>query len=121
MGRTISASAQGWPTVVAAQGISQKEPAIRDGCQSREEPQYKSIRGSVVCRNSHTHTKTLRTAWHEVMRGPEPAPVSVEPLPASVDLLMKRAVPTLRFSQAGLSLLQKWPNLNLQCVTKTYV
>jgi hypothetical protein len=45
-------------------------------------------------------------------RGPEPAPLSVEPLLAAVDLLMKRAVPTLRFSirkprfpQAGLSLL----------------
>ena len=48
--------------MAAAQGISQKERAIRDGCQSREEPQYKSIRGSVVCRNSHTHRKILRTA-----------------------------------------------------------
>jgi hypothetical protein len=31
-------------------------------------------------------------------RGPEPAPLFVEPLSASVDLPMKRAVPTLRFS-----------------------
>jgi hypothetical protein len=45
-------------------------------------------------------------------RGPEPAPLSVEPLSAAVDLLMKRADPTLGFSirrprshQAGLLLL----------------
>jgi hypothetical protein len=43
-------------------------------------------------------------------RGPKPAPLSVEPLLAAVDPLMKRAVPTLRFPnrkprfpQAGLS------------------
>jgi hypothetical protein len=42
-------------------------------------------------------------------REPEPTPLSVEPLSASVDLLMKRMAPTLRFpirkprSQAGLS------------------
>jgi hypothetical protein len=34
-------------------------------------------------------------------RGPEPAPLFVEPLSASVDLPMKRAVP--RSPQAGLS------------------
>jgi hypothetical protein len=38
----------------------QKEPAIGDGCQSREDPQSKSIRSSAVCRNSHTHRKTKR-------------------------------------------------------------
>jgi hypothetical protein len=43
-------------------------------------------------------------------RRPDPAPLSVEPLSASVDLLMKRMAPTLRFPirkprspQAGLS------------------
>jgi hypothetical protein len=43
-------------------------------------------------------------------RGPQPVPLSVEPLSAAVDLLMKRAVSTLRFyirrprfPQAGLS------------------
>jgi hypothetical protein len=32
----------------------QKEPAIGDGSQSREKRQSKSIRGSVMCHNSHT-------------------------------------------------------------------
>jgi hypothetical protein len=48
----------------------------------------------------------------KLWRGPEPAPLSVEPLSAAVDLLLKRAVPTLRFyirkprfPQAGFSLL----------------
>jgi hypothetical protein len=43
-------------------------------------------------------------------REPEPTPLSVEPLSASVDLLMKRMAPTLRFPirkprspQTGLS------------------
>jgi hypothetical protein len=36
-----------------------KEPAIGDGSQSREKRQGKSIRGSVVCRNSHTERETL--------------------------------------------------------------
>jgi hypothetical protein len=47
-------------------------------------------------------------------RGPEPAPLSDEPFSAAVDLLMKRAVPTLRFPnrkprfpQAGLSLVRQ--------------
>jgi hypothetical protein len=45
--------------------VGEKAPAIGDGCQSREETQCNSIRGSVMCRNSHTHRKTLGNAWHE--------------------------------------------------------
>jgi hypothetical protein len=48
----------------AAGGASQKGPAIRDGCQSREEPQCTSIRSNVVCRNSHTHRKMHRIKLH---------------------------------------------------------
>ena len=36
------------------EGSLQKEPAIGDGSQSREKQQSKSIRGSAMCRNSHT-------------------------------------------------------------------
>jgi hypothetical protein len=37
--------------------LLKKEPAIGDGSQSREKRQGKSIRGSVMCRNSHTERK----------------------------------------------------------------
>jgi hypothetical protein len=37
--------------------LLKKEPAIGDGSQSREKRQYKSIRGSVMCRNSQTERK----------------------------------------------------------------
>jgi len=67
-------------------------------------------------------------------RGHEPAPLSVEPLSAAVDLLLKRAVPILRFSirkprfpQAGLSSALCPASadlspiyLNLQCAPTTY-
>jgi hypothetical protein len=46
--------------------LLKKEPAIGDGSQSREKRQGKSIRGSVVCRNSHTERKTLLA--HEAFR-----------------------------------------------------
>jgi hypothetical protein len=36
-----------------------------------------------MCRNSHTHRKTPGTAWHEVRRGPEPAPFTVSAWRAS--------------------------------------
>jgi hypothetical protein len=43
----------------AADGAWQKGPAIGDGSESgRKRPQLKSIRGSVMCRNSHTETET---------------------------------------------------------------
>jgi hypothetical protein len=54
MCRPIGGSA--WASSVArADNASQKEPAIGDGSQSREKtPRHsKSIRGSVMCRNSH--------------------------------------------------------------------
>jgi hypothetical protein len=51
--RPIDASARlgprGLPTA-----LLKKEPVIGDGSQSREDLQGKSIRGSVMCRNSHT-------------------------------------------------------------------
>ena len=60
MGRSIDTSA--WPRPGGAPAESKKGPAIGDGSQSREEPQYKSICSNVVCRNSHTHRKFLRAA-----------------------------------------------------------
>ena len=52
----------------AADSASQKGPAIGDGSQSREKRQSKSVRGSVMCRNSHTERKTLLA--HEPFRNP---------------------------------------------------
>jgi hypothetical protein len=44
----------------AADGASQKEPAICDGSQSgRKRQQGKLIRGSAMCRNSHNGEATL--------------------------------------------------------------
>jgi hypothetical protein len=49
----------------ARKSSSQKEPAIGDGSQSgRKRQQSKSIRGSVMCRNSHRTRKTPRIARH---------------------------------------------------------
>ena len=53
MCRPIGASAQGWPARRPTE-LLKKEPVIGDGSQSREDLQGKSIRGSVMCRNSHT-------------------------------------------------------------------
>jgi hypothetical protein len=65
-----------------------------------------------LLRNRSQRRKKPAGLWRRAReRGPEPAPLSVEPLSTAVDLLMKRAVPTLRFSareprfpQTGLSL-----------------
>jgi hypothetical protein len=75
-----------------APGSSQKRTRHWRRSQSREMSESKPIRGRTACRHSHTHGK------NEARHGPEPAPLFVEPLRASVDLLMKRAVPTHRFS-----------------------
>jgi hypothetical protein len=45
--------------------VHEKAPAIGDGCQSREETQCNSIRGSVMCRNSHTHREN---SWNRLVR-----------------------------------------------------
>ena len=89
------AQAQDWPAVTAECGVSEKEPAIGDGCQSREEPQHNSIRSNVVCRNSHTHRKTLRTAVRTrkgAGSGPRQYPLNLYRRPLTYSL--KRAVPT---------------------------
>jgi hypothetical protein len=55
----------------AAHGTSRKEPAIGDGCQSREvTPHNVSRFAGALCVAIPTHMgKTLQTAWHELRRG----------------------------------------------------
>jgi hypothetical protein len=64
-----------WKALLFQKGqpFLKKEPAIGDGSQSREKRQGKSIRGNVVCRNSHTEGKLSpvernRAARHEARR-----------------------------------------------------
>jgi hypothetical protein len=82
------AQAQDWPAVAAECGLSEKEPAIGDGCQSREVMLRNVIRfAAALCVVVHTRTGKL------FGRGLRSAPVSVEPLSAAVDLLIEARGP----------------------------
>jgi hypothetical protein len=68
-----SSPAQDWPAPEGDGRYLSKRTRHSRRVQSREEPQYKPIRGGVVCCKSHTQRKLFEPTAHE-RRGPESSP-----------------------------------------------
>jgi hypothetical protein len=100
----------GNPTVVvtccasqARKSSSQKEPAIGDGSQSgRKRQQSKSIRGSVMCRNSHRTREIPRIARHGTEAPPLSCLICSQPCGAGVKAGKPRGAPPIETTPTGL-------------------